>query len=635
MGCVAGVLIHKAGIEPVGLGQALLRAMAHRAPDGTRLWSQSPAVLAHGALLATPEACSGLQPLQVDEWVLVVDGRVDDREALAARLQLDVPADAPDEVLWAAAWRRWRHELGHHVVGDFAMAAWHVPSRTLWLLRDRAGVRPLYWVETPDLFAFASEAEALLQLPGISREPDPDRVRYYLASALLDGDPAGSWYRDVRKLRAGHWLKVSEGGAVATGCWWRPQARPPLRLRDDREYQEAFLEVFSQAVYCRLRAPVRPTLMLSGGMDSAAILAMVKRGGDGAAEACQAVSVVSDEGAACPETANILRMHEGLQDAVRLPVPSFDGGVTRTAFAPLPWSPAHPVDNSLLLPMLVYRAVQAAGGRVVLDGMDGDLVMWSRTDRAGRLALRGQWRAAWREARASSRMHTYLQGRHPAGILLRGIASRLQPAPMAALRHRWQARRRELGPWLATEQVLSQRLVQRLAQQRAERHRATHGLGHAEGLAYAWEHAGLFRTMEGMDHLASRFGIEPRHPWCDQRVLDFFLALPEEQVASAGWTKRIARAASEPWLGADVVWHSGKGHLGHHLVAAAVGHEPGRLARLLADEGVLQGWVAPAALAAARGDGGSLPNPMATLHVVTLAAWLAALADGGPGSDLG
>ena len=145
---------------------------------------------------------------------------------------------------------------------------------------------------------------------------------------------------------------------------------------------------------------------------------------------------------------------------------------------------------------------------------------------------------------------------------------------------------------------------------------------HAEGLAHVWEHGGLFRSMEGMDHLAARFGIEPRHPWSDQRVLDFFLRLPEEQVTAEGWTKYIARAACEPWLGADVVWQSRKGHLGHQLAGAAVDHARPRLAKWFAADGVLADWVEPDALAGVRAAVAAGAGGLAALELGSLAAWM-------------
>lgn len=637
MGAIAGIVALHESIDAEASIRALMQRMAHRAPDGRRVVGGPGMALGHGALLATPTARAGLQPLQAGEWLLAVDGRIDDRDDLFRQLQLGADDGCPDEALWAAAWQRWGAQLGLHVVGDFAVAAWHIPSRTLWLVRDRVGVRPLYWVHPSRVFAFASEAEPLLSLPNVSSTPDPDRVRYYLAPVLGDGDPAGSWYRDVRKLRPGHWLKLEVDGGVETGCWWRPQPLAPLQLRDRREYQDAFLEVFGAAVRCRLKASGKPALMLSGGIDSAAVLAMIRRGRPGVDPGCQVVSVVSDRGPQCPETANILQMHAAEPDVVSLPVPSMAGRVDRHDFARLPWSPAHPVDNSLLLPMLVYRAVQAMGGRVVLDGMDGDLVMWSRKHRAARLVLAGQWRAGWREAQRSARTHTYLQGLSPASILARGLLGRLQPTSVVALRHARviSSPRPALGPGLSARQIRMGQLGAQLWRQRVDRHRATARLTHAEGLADVWEHVGLFRGMEGMDHLAARFGIEPRHPWSDQRVLDFFLRLPEEQVAADGWTKYIARAACEPWLGRDVAWHSGKGHLGHQLADAAVDHARGRLLELLAPHGVLADWVEEGALAKVRqavaDGGGGLP----ALDLGTLAAWIAALDEQDFGYDLG
>lgn len=636
MSAIGGVLVHRAGLGALPLARGLLDRMAHRAPDGRQFHDDRDLALAQGALRATPEASWNPQPVFVGDWVVVVDGRVDDRVGLFARLQLGRDDGRPDEALFAGAWREWGVDLGLHVVGDFALAAWHTPSRTLWLIRDRVGVRPLYWVRNAQLFGFASEAEALLSLPAVSSAPDSDRVRYYLAPALGDGDPSGSWYRDVHKLRPGQWLKVAAEGKVETGRWWRPEPLEPLRLRDRAEYQQAFREVFGEAVRCRLRAPATPALMLSGGIDSAAVLAMLRRGRPRHEMACQLVSVVSDLADQCPETANILQMHRGERDTVRLPVPSFAGPLGSVDFAPLPWSPAHPVDNALLLPMLVYRAVQAMGGRVVLDGMDGDLVMWSRADRAARLALGGDWRNGWREARLSSQNHTYLQGLPAGRMLARGLLSRLQPAPVFALRQACLVHsRKALGPWLSSHQVRTGQLRKRLWRRRVDRHRATAGLTHTEGLAYAWEHGGLFRAMEGMDHLAARFGIEPRHPWSDQRVLDFFLRLPEEQVTADGWTKHIARAACEPWLGCQVAWHSGKSHLGHQLAGAAVDCASDRLAQWLGEDGVLAAWVERDALAQVRHSVLAGRGGLPAVELGSLAAWMEALERPTDGFDLG
>jgi asparagine synthase (glutamine-hydrolysing) len=72
--------------------------------------------------------------------------------------------------------------------------------------------------------------------------------------------------------------------------------------------------------------------------------------------------------------------------------------------------------------------------------------------------------------------------------------------------------------------------------------------------------------MEGFDRVAARYGVEPRHPWSDKRLVEFYLRLPLRQKARDGWTKYLVRKAMAPSLDADVRWHTGKHHLGMGLV---------------------------------------------------------------------
>jgi len=78
----------------------------------------------------------------------------------------------------------------------------------------------------------------------------------------------------------------------------------------------------------------------------------------------------------------------------------------------------------------------------------------------------------------------------------------------------------------------------------------------------AWE---IARGTQGFDLVAARYGVEPRHPWLDRRLVEFYLRLPLRQKVRDGWTKYIVRKAMAPTLGADVTWHTGKDHLGPRL----------------------------------------------------------------------
>lgn len=142
---------------------------------------------------------------------------------------------------------------------------------TLWLGRDRFGVRPLYHL--PDGSAFASRPRALLTLPGVSRAPLRSFVARYAAShyRTFDNDPVASPYEAIEQLPAGHLLKVHDGRATRE-CWWSLREAEDLAGTPD-ELADHYRELLLDAVRVRLAAAGRPAFTLSGGMDSSSVLA--------------------------------------------------------------------------------------------------------------------------------------------------------------------------------------------------------------------------------------------------------------------------------------------------------------------------------------------------------------------------
>jgi asparagine synthase (glutamine-hydrolysing) len=610
--------------------------MGHRAPDGTKLTGNGEVALAHGALHTTPESIHENQPCVLGErWMVVVDGRIDNREELADVLGIDsaqrkILADAD---LFAQSWLRWRDEFWRHVVGDFALVAWDRSDKCLWLVRDRIGARPLFYARTGQFLVFASEAEALIGLPGVSADPDEDRLAYYLVPDFEDEDLGATWYRDVRRVQPGEQLRANVEGRVSLERYWTMQPLPLLQLRDSREYQEAFREVFNEAVRCRLRSRQPPSLMLSGGVDSASVLAAARiLHREGRSGLVQPISVVSDDPDTCDETLNIERMLRALSgDAVRLPVPSFSGLVGVQEFADRIWNPTHIADNSIMLPMLVYMAATRTDSNVVLDGIDGDLVTLTPSNYAAEHLLTGNPAKAWREARMASRTHTYLQGVSPLRTLFKGMVSLLEPGWSKRLRCRVQSWRNDgLGPDALIDRDLAAMIhlrERRLANQLAFR-RDSALRDHAAYLRKIWWNPGFTRALEGFDHAASRFGVEPRHPWCDQRVVEFFLQTPLEFKVRDGWTKHLVRAAYAQELGENVAWHFGKNHLGSVVTAQVFEHSALRVDALMRDsKALLAHRVDADALAlmrtawANRGTG-HVPELDGVLYLATLCAWL-------------
>jgi asparagine synthase (glutamine-hydrolysing) len=157
--------------------------------------------------------------------------------------------------------------------GDFAVALYDAESGSLWLGRDRFGIKPLYYAERPDLFAFASRPRALLALPGMPGDVNRRFVALFAAShyRTFDNAPEQSPYAAIAQLPAAHALEL-RNGALRVFPWWRLSEQPDF---DDGEAALAvrYRDLLVDAVRLRLAAVERPAFTLSGGMDSSSVLA--------------------------------------------------------------------------------------------------------------------------------------------------------------------------------------------------------------------------------------------------------------------------------------------------------------------------------------------------------------------------
>ena len=158
----------------------------------------------------------------------------------------------------------------------FAFAFLDAEKRTVFLARDFFGIKPLYYVRTGDVFAFASEIKSLLRLPGVRPAADPQRLYEYLRFGRTD-HTGGTMFAQIRQLEAGHHLTISLDA---------PQSGEPIRYWDlgplepiDISFDEAarrVREMFLDNIRLHLRSDVPVGTALSGGIDSSAILSAMR-----------------------------------------------------------------------------------------------------------------------------------------------------------------------------------------------------------------------------------------------------------------------------------------------------------------------------------------------------------------------
>ena len=256
--------------------------LRHRGPDDEGLWraTDGSVVLGHRRLSIIDLSPGGHQPMAdaSGDYQLVFNGEIYNFQELRdelCRAGHRFRSSSDTEVL-LEAYRAWGTNCLERFNGMFAFALYDHPRRRLFLARDRAGEKPLYYRHADKRLAFASELKALFADPGCPRVLDPEALDAYLAFGYVPHDQC--IIRGIQKLPQGHALVYDiAADSVQTSQYWSlPDRREPERT--DEEALIARLEsTLLDAVRLRLIADVPVGVMLSGGIDSSLITAMAAR----------------------------------------------------------------------------------------------------------------------------------------------------------------------------------------------------------------------------------------------------------------------------------------------------------------------------------------------------------------------
>jgi asparagine synthase (glutamine-hydrolysing) len=578
MSGIAGIFLFND--QPVPPDQlACLTSTMHRlGPDGITHWQSGHVALGHCLLRTTPEACEERQPLQNEsrQLVMVMDGRLDNTDELRRELQSrGITAGMQSDVdLVIRAYELWGEACVDHFLGDFALVVWDARRRQLFCARDHLGARPFYFAATDRGLFIASEDEALTQMPGVTTALDDDKVADYFAPGMVV-DPAKTWLRDVRKLMPGEAMTVGHDGCLRRWSYWNPEREPTLCLASDKEYWEAFLDVFGLAVKARMRSVTPLAAMVSGGLDTAAIVAMLRRFmASGSIEQFHAYSVVADEAQTCIETQCINDLSAHPQTVShQLKVPSMSGVVTMADLKTAAWTRPHPTDNSILLLSMMCLAAQRNNHRVMLMGTSGDITMHVPLRYIAQLIQRGDWQTAWREAKGASQNNPYLRGTSALNLFALNFGLAYAPSKLRSLTRGLLEQLK--GPSEA-RLLMAPELAQRVqfeSRRQANLHKQARDFragGADPDAERRVRQTAITNGLNGFARVAGRYGVELRDPWADRRVVSFFLRLPLHQLIRNGWTKYQVRQAFGQDLSPIITGRTGKEHLGWHLTIRAM-----------------------------------------------------------------
>ncbi|MFN3677614.1 MAG: XrtA/PEP-CTERM system amidotransferase [Sphingomonas pseudosanguinis] len=286
--CGIAGLFHPATPKPVD--PARLRAMigvqAHRGPDGQGVWTAPGVGFAH-ARLSIIDVAGSPQPMVDGEVAVCFNGEIYNYRALRDELRergAVFHTDGDTEVL-LHGWRHWGPAMLDRLVGMFAFAVHDAKAGTLFLARDRLGVKPLHWAELPDgAIAFASEMKGILAHPLFRRRPDIRAVEDYLALGYVPDD--ASIVAGVHKLPAGHFLLIERGRSIPRPRQWWDVDFSERESGSAATLGEGLLAHMRAGVTSRMVADVPLGAFLSGGVDSSGVVALMAEASPRAVRTC-------------------------------------------------------------------------------------------------------------------------------------------------------------------------------------------------------------------------------------------------------------------------------------------------------------------------------------------------------------
>lgn len=495
-----------------GIVERMARGLAHRAPDGSRVWSDGGIALGHGLMRVTNEDRFERQPLVEDDVVVTADLRLDNREDLATALDIAAGelAVMADSALLRKAYRAWGDRCVERLLGDFAFAIWDCRERRLLVARDHMGQRNCFFRHGDGRFLFASEIKALWTDPDVPRVLSDSTIAHLL---LHDRsiEAARTPQEGIECLGGGEMISVSADGSVRRETYWRPVADPIHVGRDEDYYVQAYRRILGEAVACRVRRAAAPVgLLMSGGYDSAAVAGLA--GAVLGNRRMLAVSSVMPEG-----YSGSVRHARRWVDLCARDMPHLDVRYVVLADGnPLDGAErrflrqdtkAHAYDFAA---ESLYAAAAANGARSVLTGYGGEITLNPRANGLlAHLLARGRVFDFVRELRA----HTRLTRRTLWSSLKHEVVAKLWPEAVT----RWGASRPAVGPpirrGMAEAGGVAASVPRAFRSRRAFLDR--------QGIALRHRAASSART-----ELAYAAGLEQSEPFYDKRVVELGLALP-------------------------------------------------------------------------------------------------------------
>lgn len=556
---IAGIVSANGRQDPSVL-RVMVDRLTHRGPDDHGTFVEGPAALGMRRLSIIDVAC-GRQPIFSEDgrYVIVLNGEIYNFPELRARLEAKGHrfATKSDTEVIVHLYEDKGAACLDELRGMFAFAIWDRQEQSLFVARDRLGIKPLYFAWDGRRLLFGSEIKAVLSHPGFERELDLEAVDQFFTFLYVPGD----WtiFRGVRKLLPAHYLTLKNGHLRIERYWALPDATGAGR-RSEADYLEEFEALFTETIKGHLLGEVPLGAFLSGGVDSSLVVGFMSQALD---RPVHTFSIGYDEtGAEFDERRFAARAaaHLGAQHTEFVLGPDIVEQVLPAALQAFD----EPFGDASVVPNYFLCANARRAVTVALTGLGGDELCGGYERYLG--AKMGEY---YKRLPASLRTHVIgravaslpdsATGAHWPGRVKRFVEHAALPAQDRYLNF--------VSKFTATERarLFGPDLARAMAAERPYRlYKALWDSGPADGwlgrlLRVDMETYLVDDLLALSDRTSMAHSLELRVPFLDHRVVEFFWRVPDSLKIKGLVKKYLLKKAAERRVPRDIVYRKKKG----------------------------------------------------------------------------
>jgi asparagine synthase (glutamine-hydrolysing) len=273
---IAGIIKFNHSRVDLSVIQRMTDSMAHRGPDAGNFFAEGNIALGHRRLSIIDLSDAANQPFTDNSgrYVMVFNGEMYNYQEIKPLLpEYQFKTNSDTEVL-LAAFIKWGPECIHYFKGMFAFAVWDKKEQELTVMRDRLGVKPLYYFLDETKFCFASEIRALLAGEGVATKINKEALLEYFSFQSV-GFPFSA-IENIKQVQAGSYIVIKNGELEQKTYWDVTQTNAPtIDFNDTRTVQKKIRSLITESVKRRLVSDVPVGAFLSGGIDSSAVVGLM------------------------------------------------------------------------------------------------------------------------------------------------------------------------------------------------------------------------------------------------------------------------------------------------------------------------------------------------------------------------